>query len=75
MLPNIYLGAEFVWSEIWWPKLLWAEFVMGRVCYGPRCPGIVINGRVCWVMVLIRSPAKAFTMSEYQRIIIRATQL
>ena len=23
------------------PSLSRAEFVMGRVCYGPRCPGIV----------------------------------
>ena len=27
------------------PSLLWAEFVMGRVCYGPRCPGILTNKR------------------------------
>ena len=40
------MWAEFAWSEIWlpsWcgPSFLWAEFVMGRVCYGPRCPGIL----------------------------------
>ena len=32
------------------PSLLWAEFVMGRVRYGLRCPGIVWSTiKVSWV--------------------------
>ena len=36
---------SWLWAEFgrvgYGPSLLWAEFVMGRVCYGPRCPGII----------------------------------
>ena len=40
-ISNYSLIHLFKWKNayIHGPSLLWAEFVMGRVCYGPRCPG------------------------------------
>ena len=47
-------GQRFGGRVGYGPSLLWAKFVMGRVCYGPRCPGIlgsiflVTNAKISW---------------------------
>ena len=43
--PSLY-GPRFGGRVGYGPSWLWAEFVIqfGRVCYGPRCPGIVLSG-------------------------------
>ena len=37
------MGRDCHGPSLYGPSLLWAEFVMGRVCYGPRCPVTVDN--------------------------------
>ena len=32
------MGRVCMGRVCYWPSLSWAEFVMGRVCLGPRCP-------------------------------------
>ena len=37
------MGRVGYGPSLYGPSWLWAEFVMGRVCYGPRCPVTVIG--------------------------------
>ena len=41
----------------WGPSLLGAEFVRGRVCQGPRCPGILQNSSYVKCVKTSGSPA------------------
>ena len=43
LVTELAMGLICNGPSLYGSSLLWAEFVMGRVCYGPRCPVTIPN--------------------------------
>ena len=47
LVADLVMGRIGNGPSLYGPSWLWAEFVMGRVCFWPRCPVTLIFDMIC----------------------------